>query len=453
MNIVRAMTALNSGKITSEALLETCLENTRVAGNQSEQVFIRLYDSDSLTCQARLIDQVRSSGSPLPPCAGIPLSVKDLFDVKGEVTCAGSTVLSDSTPVDRDSLAIQRLRRAGFILVGRTNMTEFAYSGLGLNPHYGTPRNPYDRETGRIPGGSTSGGAISVTDGMALGALGTDTGGSCRIPAALCGIVGFKPTARRVPQRGVYPLSFSLDSVGPLAKSVSCCAVIDGVVAGEDDYVTPGDRPLKDLRLGVPQSLVLDGLDETVSGNFQVSLSRLSEAGAKIGEVALKELLDIPGINHKGGFAAAEAFALHKDMMAARSEQYDPYVISRIRKGEHQSAADYIELLNARARLQEQVWKASAGYDALIYPTVPIIAPAVAELSDPAVYNDINLLILRNPSVVNLLDGCAISVPCHEPGSAPTGLMVAGAGGTDEKVLSIGAAIEREFAVNSERGV
>jgi aspartyl-tRNA(Asn)/glutamyl-tRNA(Gln) amidotransferase subunit A len=335
------------------------------------------------------------------------------------------------------------LRAAGFIPIGRTNMTEFAFSGLGLNKHYGTPANPYDRKTRRIPGGSSSGAAVSVADQMACAGLGTDTGGSCRIPAALCGIVGFKPTARRVPLQGTYPLSTSLDSIGPLAASVQCCAIMDAVLAGESEWRLPAVS-LTGLRFGVPQSVVLDGMEEPVARSFANALSALSNAGARVTDIALPELLELADINRKGGLSAAEAYALHRERLPAHSPGYDSRVLTRILRGKEQDAADYIQLLQARADFIRRLTAATAQFDALVMPTTPIVAPPIEELerSDEA-YVRANTLALRNPSIINFLDGCAISIPCHDPGDFPAGLMLAGAQGTDRRVLTIAAAIER----------
>src|SRR5436305_7181670 len=188
--------------------------------------------------------------------AGIPVSIKDLFDIKGQVTRAGSRALDDSPPAEADAPVVARLRRAGFVVIGRTNMTEFAYSGIGINPHFGTPKGIWQRGAGHVPGGSSSGGAVSVADGMAHAALGTDTGGSCRIPAAWNGIVGFKPTQRRVPLDGAVPLSTTLDSIGPIARTVKCCAVLDAVLA-DDPLAALQPRPIKRMRLAVPTTVAL----------------------------------------------------------------------------------------------------------------------------------------------------------------------------------------------------
>jgi len=332
------------------------------------------------------------------------------------------------------------------VLIGKTNMTEFAYSGLGINPHYGTPKNPWDRATGRIPGGSSAGAAVSVSDAMAVAGIGSDTGGSVRIPAALCGLTGFKPTARRVSARGALPLSVNLDSIGPIAASVACCAQLDAILAGEECSPLVAAR-LRGLRLAVPTTVVLDGMDVHVAASFAAVLTRLSAAGAQITEIAVPAFSESQAINAKGGFTAAEAWAWHREVIARSAARYDPRVVSRIARGEAMSAADYIDLLGARARWIKDVEATIAGYDALLLPTVPVVAPVIADLvaSDEA-YFRANGLILRNPTMINFLDGCALSLPCQAPGSAPVGLMVAGPALSDPRILAIGLAIEASLS-------
>ncbi|HJP20849.1 MAG: amidase [Alphaproteobacteria bacterium] len=431
---------LAAGRSSSRQLVEESL--TRIADPDGEgaRAFISV-NAEAATAAAEAMDQLRANGQAPSPLAGIPVSAKDLFDVAGQVTRAGSKVLEDQPPAKADAAVIARLKAAGLIIVGRTNMTEFAYSGIGMNPHFGTPKNPYERHTGRIPGGSSSGTAVSVTDGMAVAGLGTDTGGSCRIPAALCGIVGYKPTAIRVPLDGVAPLSFSLDSVGPLASSVECCAILDSILAG-DTRLLPSPFPLNGMRLAVPQSLVLDDLDETVAKAFEEALLRLSAAGATIKGIAFEQLNELPEINAKGGLAAAEAYAWHRRHLERAADDYDPRVRSRILNGRQQDAADYIELKGIRTTFIRRARVLFQSFDALIMPTVPVIAPTLAELESDENYGRANLLMLRNPSVLNFLDGCAISLPCHEAGTAPVGLTLAGWHGGDRRLFSISRAVE-----------
>ena len=422
-------------------LVEACLDRARNDGGEGARAFTRVY-VEAARAAADAADRLRGAGVALSPIAGLPVSVKDLFDVAGEPTLAGSVVLRGGPPATADAEVVARLRRAGAVVVGKTNMTEFAFSGLGLNPHYGTPRNPWDRSTGRIPGGSSAGAAVSVTDGMAAFAIGTDTGGSVRIPSALCGLVGFKPTARRVPSGGCYPLSRSLDSIGPLAASVACCATIDRVLSGEAAPV-PEALPISGLRLGVPRHFVLDDLDPEVARAFSAALTALSAAGAHVVEIEFPALLDLPAINKDGGFAVMEAYALHRRLIAEREADYDPRVASRILRGRGLGVAEYIDLLDRRTALIRTAERVAAPFDALVMPTAALIAPPVSELeaSDEA-YFRANARALRNPTVVNFIDGCALSIPCQEPGAAPVGFMVAGVGGSDRRVLAAGLAIE-----------
>jgi len=441
--------ALARRETTSRALTEAALDAAS-GGSEAASTFITVH-ADTARATADAADALRAAGLPAPPLAGLPLSIKDLFDEAGQVTRAGSRVLDGAAPAAVDSVVVQRLRAAGAVIIGRTNMTEFAYSGLGLNPHYGTPRNPWDRATGRIPGGSSSGAAISVTDGMAAAAIGTDTGGSVRIPAALCGLTGFKPTARRVPTTGALPLSTTLDSVGPLAHSVACCAWLDAVLAGQTPQALRA-APTAGLRVALPRTLVFDGADATVSAAFAAACTALSAAGVQIVEIDLPEFAELAHINRGGGFAAAEAWAWHAPLLAAQEAGYDPRVAVRIRRGAGVTAADYLELLQARQRWIAGVRQrlADAHADAMVMPTVPVVAPPIALLqgSDEA-YGSTNLLMLRNPTLVNFLDGCALSLPCHRPGDAPVGLTLAAPGGYDEAVLAAGAALEAVLRARS----
>jgi aspartyl-tRNA(Asn)/glutamyl-tRNA(Gln) amidotransferase subunit A len=425
----------------SRGLVEQCLARIGDRSGEGERVFLKVHGPEALAA-ADFYDRLRARGGAPLPFAGIPVSIKDLFDIAGDVTTAGARALNDAQAAASDAPCVARLRAAGFIPIGRTNMTEFAFSGLGINPHYGTPLNPYDRKAGRIPGGSSSGAAISVTDGMAFGALGTDTGGSCRIPAALCGIVGFKPTARRVPTAGVFPLSTSLDSVGPLAATVACCAVLDAVLAGEP-IAEPAPFPVAGLRLAVPQTTVLENMEGTVARAFEAALDALRKAGAHVVDLPLRELSELPEINAKGGLPAAEAYAIHRPLIAKAEKMYDPRVLTRIVRGQEQSAADYIDLLAARRDFIQRVDAITAPYDALLMPTTPVTASRVSDLAADDAYRRVNFLVLRNPSIANFLDRCSISVSCHRASDAPVGLMLVGEHGADRRLLAIAAAVEQ----------
>lgn len=432
---------LITGEVSARLLVEAALERIADPGGEGARVFISVA-GESARIQADAADRQRAAGRAASAFAGIPIAIKDLFDVTGEVTRAGSRVLENQPPAARDAPAVARLRAAGFILIGRTNMTEFAYSGLGLNPHYGTPLNPYDRATGRIPGGSTSGGAVAVTDDMSAASLGTDTGGSCRIPAALTGIVGFKPTARRVSLEGTIPLSPTLDSVGPLGRSVSCCETLDAIL--RDAKPRPlASLSLSSVRLLLPTTLVLANMDDAVARAFERSIDRLARAGATIVRQPLEELQRIPEINAKGGIAAAEAYAWHRQLLEREAGRYDSRVAARILKGGEQSEADVREIRAARRNLIEDIGNRTRGFDALVMPTVPIVAPPLAEFALDADYVRLNALMLRNPSVANFLDGCGISLPIHEPDEPPVGLMLIGRHDDDERLFDIAHAIER----------
>ncbi len=431
---------LGAQQVTSRQLVTDCLARIATTTGEGARVFLKVYGEQALAT-ADFYDRMRAQGAHLNPFAGIPVSIKDLFDVAGDTTLAGSTVRKAAPAAERDARAVARLRAAGFVVIGRTNMTEFAFSGLGLNPSYGTPLNPWDRATGRIPGGSSSGAAVSISDAMAYGALGTDTGGSCRIPAAMCGIVGFKPTASRVPLEGAYPLSTSLDSVGPLANSVACCATLDAVLSGQAFEPVPG-LAAGDLNLAVLTNYVTDGLDSTVAGSFERALRALRQAGVKLTDVAVPELTELPEINRKGGISAAEAYAWHRPQLATAAAGYDPRVLVRILRGREQDAADYIDLLNIRADFTARVARRIRKFDAVLMPTIPIVAPTVAELQVDDAYVRANGLALRNPSIINFINGCAISLPCHDPGTAPVGLSLFGLANTDAALLSVAKVVE-----------
>ncbi|HYH39619.1 MAG TPA: amidase [Azospirillum sp.] len=428
---------LAAGRTTSVELTERALARIADPGGEGTRAFTRV-DREGALKAAQASDLLRAAGVVPSPLAGIPVSVKDLFDVAGQPTPAGSLVLKDAPPAVRDAPVVARLRAAGAVIVGRTNMTEFAFSGLGVNPHYGTPGNPFDRA--RIPGGSSSGAAVSVADGMAVAAVGSDTGGSVRIPSAFCGLVGFKPTQARVPRDGALPLSWTLDTVGPLARSVACCAIMDAVMAGAAPAV-PEALDLAGLRIAVPTTVVLDGMDDTVAAAFERALEALAQAGARVVEIDLATLAAIPRANAKGGFASPEAYAWHRELLARSGDRYDPRVSARILRGQEQSAADYIELTRTRAALMAEAEAATRAFDALAMPTVPVVPPRLDELEDDAAYARINMLVLRNPSLWNFLDRPAVSLPMAT-GGLPAGLMLVGKRGHDRNLLRVARAVE-----------
>ncbi len=442
--ILELSQALTNGTLTSEALAEAVLACAADPDGEGKRIFIAL-DPAKVLAQARASDTLRKAGIVPSPLAGLPVSIKDLFDVAGETTSAGSVVLRDSAPASADAPAIARLRAAGAVLLGRTNLTEFAYSGIGINPHHGTPRNPYDRATGRVPGGSTSGGAVSVTDDMAVIGLGTDTGGSTRIPAALCGIVGYKPSQWRIPTAGVFPLSNSLDSIGPMGAGVACCAICDAILAG-DQPAAPQPAELAGLRLGVPQSVALDALDDDVGRDFSQALERLSRAGVKLVETPMQPFTEMNDINRPGGLSPMEAYYIHRPLLERAGDRYDPRVRYRIEGGSKATAYDYLWTLARRRDWIARVSKEASAFDALVMPTVACIAPPLAPLvNDDDAFRRANARVLRNTSLINFLDGCALTIPMHAKGSAPTGLMLCGLNGQDARIFSIGAAVESLF--------
>jgi amidase/aspartyl-tRNA(Asn)/glutamyl-tRNA(Gln) amidotransferase subunit A len=378
------------------------------------------------------------------PLAGLAVSVKDLFDVAGQRTSAGSLVLRDALPALKDSTAVTRLRQAGAAFIGRTNMSEFAFSGIGINPHFGTPHNPGTLDVPRVPGGSSSGAAVSVATGASFIGLGSDTGGSIRIPAALCGVVGFKSTARLVPTDGVLPLSTTLDTVCALTRSVPDAMVVHEVLAQRRVVRSPA--PLSAYRLGVANTVMLDGLDTTVTQAWHRTLAVLRRAGAHIDDLALSEINELQQMQASGSLSAAESYAWHHQLLARQKETYDPRVAARIERGADMSARDYIDLLSARRNWIDRMTHRLQGFDAILSPTVPVVAPPISDIAPGAQRDDAffrtNALLLRNTSVINMLDGCAISIPCHASGESPVGLMVWAGALQDDPVLNIALEIE-----------
>ena len=433
---------LAAGTTSREAMVTQALEGA--ASPAAAHVFTRLY-ADAALAAARYADQAAAAGVALHPLAGLPVTIKDLYDVAGETTMAGSVACEGGPPASADAPAVVRLRSAGAAILGKTNMTEFAFSGVGINPHHGTPRKPADAALARIPGGSSSGAAVSVALGLAVAGLGSDTGGSIRIPAALCGLVGFKSTQDRVPRSGAFELSRTLDTVCAMTRSVADCLLVDGVLAGQPLKVRP--RAAAGLRLAVPQSVVLGDLDPVVARAFSRTLDRLSAAGAQIVDIALDELAEIPKLNAPGGFSAVEAFAVHHERLARSRDRFDARVAARIATGAATTAQQYIAMHDNRRDWIVRVEAALQGFDALLLPTVPMVAPEIAPLvaSDDAFFQA-NGLLLRNPFTINYLDGCAFSLPCQAEGELPVGLMCASVHGDDAGLAAVALAVEHILA-------
>jgi aspartyl-tRNA(Asn)/glutamyl-tRNA(Gln) amidotransferase subunit A len=431
--------SIAAGTLSATAALQQAL--VVAASPACEHVFIRRFEN-SAQVAATAIDAARAAGLPLPLLAGLPVSIKDLFDVAGQPTTAASRAMASAPPADQDCSVVARVRAAGAVLVGHTNMSEFAFSGVGINPHHGTPRNPLSPAgEALIPGGSTSGGAVSVATGASWAALGSDTGGSIRIPAALQGLVGFKNTQRLTPLDGTVPLSTTLDTACAITRCVADAALVHGVLSGRPRNLAP--RALRAYRLAVPTTAMLDALEQQVAEAFEQSLATLRQAGAWIEDIELPALSELAGLQAQGGFAAAESWAWHRQRLSQHEAAYDPRVAMRIRRGAQISAADYLDLQRARHEWIARIEQAVQGFDALLSPTVPMTAPPIAPLiaSDDEFFR-INGLLLRNPSVVNMLDGCALSLPCHSPGRLPVGMMVWGPALGDDTVLNVSSAIE-----------
>lgn len=395
--------------------------------------------AEAARAAADAADARAKAGKPMGPLDGAVITVKDLFDVAGEVTRAASAVLARrGKPAAADAPAIKRLRDAGAVIVAKTNMTEFAFSGVGANPHFGTPGNPADRK--RIPGGSSSGGAVACADGIGEIAIGTDTGGSTRIPAALCGIVGYKPTAKRIPRDGAYPLSFTLDSIGPMAHSVADCFRTDAVMAAQEPEPLPA-ASLSDVRIGLIQGMVLENMDDTVAGAFGRALAKLS--AARRSDVTLAMLSVMAGVNERGGIAPPEAYAIHRTLLSEAGDGVDPFVRGRIMRASTMSAADFIQSIREREAGIVRMGAVFDDFDVLALPTTPIVAPTMDEVATPDGFASRNALLLRNTSIANFFDLCAITLPLKLGNALPCGLMLFARHGNDRKLFQVAAAVEK----------
>ena len=442
-DLCQAVAQVARGERRASEEIERSIQAADAAAGR--HAFVRRFDAMARAA-ASSVDAQRDAGAPVPALAGLAVSVKDLFDVAGVPSTAASKSMADALPAVADCPAVARLRGAGAALIGHTNLTEFAFSGVGINPHHGTPANAGTLAldaTPRIPGGSTSGGAVSVACAAAWAALGSDTRGSIRVPAALQGLVGFKNTQALTSTEGCVPLSFSFDTACAITRSVRDAVLLHQVLAARP--VRLRGRPLAALRLALPTGAMLDALDTTVGRAFERCLVVLRAAGAEIVELSMPPD-DAPALS-SGQISATEAWAWHRPRLDARHADYDPRVLARIRSGSGISAADYIERLQARQRWIARVEASAHAVDAFICPTVPIVAPPLQPLiADDDAFFATNALLLRNPSVVNYLDGCALSLPCHAPDELPVGLMVWAGAMCDDTVLDVALAIERELA-------
>ncbi|WP_423454655.1 amidase [Ottowia sp. VDI28] len=422
---------------------EQTLTSIQEAGEEGRRIFTQVYEQSALAA-ARAADERAKSGITLGPLDGRIVSVKDLYDVAGETTTAGSAVLRSAAPAERDAVIVQRLRQAGAVIVGKTNMTEFAFSGIGINPHYGTPGNACDLT--RIPGGSSSGAGVAVARGLSEISIGSDTGGSVRIPSALNGITGFKPTQSRVPREGAFPLSFSLDTVGPLARSVIDCAQADAVLSGKA-FVDLPKREARGLRVGIPRGLLFTQTEAAVQDAFEQVISELSRSGNRVDDLQLDDWCAAPfKLQEEGTLAAAEAAYIHAERLAKHPEAIDPFVLARIQRGETITAAHYVSVQRARARLQQSLDTRMADYDMLLLPTVAMVAPRIDSLAAAEAFNKANMLVLRNTSVFNFYDLPAMSLPIKVGADQlPVGLMLVGRRNGDLELLAACAAMQSQM--------
>ena len=416
--------------------LERALDRIADPKGEGARTCLTVY-ANTARAAADAADARAGFGISLGPLDGAIVSIKDLFDVAGEVTRAGSKVLAEEgKPAVTDATVVRRLRAAGAIIVGKTNMSEFAFTAIGVNPHFGTPGNPADRS--RVPGGSSSGAAVAVADGMCEIAIGSDTGGSVRMPAALCGIVGFKPSRQRVSTEGAFPLSYSYDSIGPLARSVGDCAKADATLAGED-FLPLLPAVLDGLRVGVVESQPLANLDAAVGTAFAAAINKFDRAGVRLTREKLSLLDDMAAVDAKGGIIGAEACAVHRQRIARRGSDIDANVRHRIERGCAISAADFVDMVRERGRLIGAMDEALEFFDVLAMPTVPIMAPTIAEVADQKAFADANAIVRRNTVIGNFFDLCGITLPLSAP--LPVGLMLLARNGDDRKLLRIAAAI------------
>jgi aspartyl-tRNA(Asn)/glutamyl-tRNA(Gln) amidotransferase subunit A len=429
--------------LTARDRLEAALAKIDDPSGEGARTCLTVY-RDAARAAADASEVRDHAGTSLGPLDGAIVTLKDLFDVAGEVTRAGSKVLADEgKPATADAPVVQRLRAAGGVIVAKTNMSEFAFTGIGINPHFGTPGNPADRA--RAPGGSSSGAAVAAADGMCEIAIGSDTGGSCRIPAALCGVVGFKPSRQRIPTEGAFPLSYSLDSIGSLARSVAGCANADAVIAGEAPWLLE-PASLSGLRLGVAQGLALENLDGTVGKRFPAALERLGKAGARLSDETLPQIDDMMRVLSRASILVAEVYSIHRERLARRGADIDQIVRARVEKGRDISSADYIQVVRERAGLIRAMDARLADLDVLIMPTCPTVAPRIDEVSEPKAFMARNALLLCNTTIGNFFDLCAISLPLPRAGGLPTGLMLVARNGHDQRLFQIATAVERLLA-------
>jgi aspartyl-tRNA(Asn)/glutamyl-tRNA(Gln) amidotransferase subunit A len=452
MTSLRALSeALKTTEITSTELVIDALARAK----KSDSVFIRL--NEGLSSLAKSIDRAREKREPVPALAGIPIVLKDLFNVRNEQTLAGSVVRKSlARPEAEDAEVIAPLREAGLLFLGRTNMSEFAFSGIGKNPHYGTPLSIWDRQTGRLPGGSSSGSAVSVAEGIVVASLGSDTAGSCRVPAAFNGVVGVKPSYGRMSLKGIYPLSPTSDAPGPIASDVDSCYILDQLMAGNssasDSLPVLSVRESHTLKLVVPEAEVLEDLDTEVRSAFELALDYLRDAGVNLRAEKMPVIDASIELFYSKAIVLYEAYQQHQEVLEQYGDAYDPFVYQRILAGKTISDDEQQDRYRAKAEVVKSFSQhfRQLDADALLYPTTPCVPPAISETDDPDDARRVNLRCLRNTVTVNYFDGCSISLPCHRTGEAPVGLMVSSINGDDENLYSVSAAIEKILKAHTD---
>ncbi|WP_192253208.1 amidase [Mesorhizobium silamurunense] len=405
----------------------------------SEKVYTKLY-AEAARAAADAADARRKAGVSLGPLDGAIVSIKDLFDVAGEPTRAGSLMFASAQPAVRDAAIVRRLRQAGAVILGKTNMTEFAFTAIGDNLHYGTPGNAADASL--IPGGSSSGAGVAVGEGSCDISIGSDTGGSVRIPASLNGVVGFKPTAGRVPLAGAFPLSATLDSIGPLARSVADCAVTDAIMAG-DEPVALQPIPVASLRIGIPRGVLFGETQPEVLDAFDRSIRGMEQAGARVVDLSIDDLIaEMRAATKRASIASMEGAEVHADWLAAgASVPVDPHVSGPLSRALTVPASAYIRTIHCRRELVAAMEERLQAVDVLVLPTVPMVAPSIAAMAGDEALRGTEGLLLRNTQVANQFDLCAVSLPM--PGTRlPTGLMLVARHGHDRRLLGIAASVE-----------
>ena len=442
-NIAQLSVLIQSGHLDPRTLAEETLDMIREEDDQA--IFVGLTAARAMAEAEAASKRIRE-GRSCGVLDGIPVAWKDLFDLEGMATTAGSTVLAENAATSRDADVVKALQQAGMVSLGRTNMSEFAFSGLGINPHYGTPRNPASTDGHRLPGGSSSGAGVAVAAGLVPVAIGTDTGGSVRIPAAFNGVVGYKASRGRYSMRGVYPLAKSLDSLGPLTRTVQDAVWVDAAMRGRT-VADLQSASLSGLSLVVPETVFFDGIEAGVAAAFEQAVERLARAGASVRRQAFpvfSELFDL--IKEKGALVTAEAFALHKARLeGVDATRMDPRVVARTRLGANISMPDYIAILEARERMTAAFSGMIGRDELLVSPTLPHVAAKVAPLlQDDDAFLAMNAKTLRNTQIGNFLDHCGVSIPCGvgEAGM-PVGLLLSGLHGADDRVLGVAMAAEK----------